>query len=182
MLRTTLLVLALAVAGSPAHADSVRIGDPAPAFSLASWKGAQVTLPDLRGSVVCLDFWATWCATCKAALPALDALARRAGFEDVRFLAVNIDRDREVADRYVAERLGETRLTLLRDGGATLSRYGADGMPALYLIDRDGVVRHVESGYETPALTRVERALDDLVGIRPGAGGAGPGVSAHPAQ
>ena len=181
MLRTALLVFALALAG-PAHADSVRIGDPAPAFSLPSWKGAPVALSDLRGSVVCLDFWATWCATCKAALPALDALARRAGFEDVRFIAVNIDRDGEVADRYVAERLAETRLTLLRDGGGTLSRYGADGMPALYLIDRDGVVRLVEAGYETTALTRVERALDDLVGTRPGAGGAGSGVSTHPVQ
>jgi len=82
----------------------------------------------------------------------------------------------------VAERLAETRLTLLRDGGGTLSRYGADGMPALYLIDRDGVVRHVEAGYETAALAGVERALDGLLGIRPGAGGAGPGVSARPAQ
>lgn len=182
MLRTALLVFALALAGTPARADSVRIGDPAPAFSLPSWKGAPVALSDLRGSVVCLDFWATWCATCKAALPALDALARRAGFEDVRFIAVNIDGDREAADRYVTGRLAETRLTLLRDGGGTLSRYGADGMPALYLIDRDGVVRHVESGYETAALVKVERALEDLVGTRPGAGGAGPGVSAHPGQ
>jgi len=168
MLRAALLALALFAPAVGALADGVGVGDPAPAFTLPDFGGGQVGLSELRGRVVCLDFWATWCATCKTALPALEALARRPGFEDVRFLAVNIDRAGEPADRFVAERLPGAKLTLLRDaGGALLARYGAEGMPALYLIDRDGVVRHVEAGYETAALRRVERALDDLVTTRP---------------
>jgi thiol-disulfide isomerase/thioredoxin len=164
MLRAVALAFGLAVSTAAALAAGVGVGDPAPTFTLQKAAGGELALSDLRGRVVCLDFWATWCATCKAALPALDTLARRAGFEDVRFLAVNIDRDGELADRFVAERLADTRLTLLRDGGgALLARYGAAGMPALYLIDQDGVVRHVEAGYETEALARVERALEGLV-------------------
>ena len=164
MLRAVLVALTLAVSSARVLAGGVGVGDPAPAFTLADRTGGQVALSDLRGRVVCLDFWATWCATCKAALPVLDALARRKGFEDVRFLAVNIDRDGKLADRFVAERLADTKMTLLRDdGGALLARYGAEGMPALYVIDRDGVVRHVEAGYETAALTRVERVLGDLI-------------------
>jgi len=162
MRRLALLALALAVA-TTVRADTVRVGDPAPAFSLAGRDGGQVALSDLRGKVVCLDFWATWCATCKAALPALDALARRPGFEDVRFLAVSIDRDRALAEKFLAQQLPETALTVLMDpGGSLLARYGAGGMPALYVIDRGGVVRHVEVGYEVPALGGVERALDAL--------------------
>jgi thiol-disulfide isomerase/thioredoxin len=162
MLRAVPLVLLLAV--SPLRADTVRVGDAAPAFTLAARDGGQVTLADLRGHVVCLDFWATWCATCKAALPALDALARRSGFEDVRFLAVNVDRDAALADRWVAQNLPDPKLALLHDGGgALLARLGADGMPALYLIDRDGIVRHVEAGYDTAALPGVERVLATLV-------------------
>jgi peroxiredoxin len=165
MLRIVRLVLLLVAVATTAHADSVRVGEQAPAFTLPAQDGRQVALADLRGHVVCLDFWATWCATCKSALPALDALARRPGFEDVRFLAVNIDKDGDLANRFVAEKLADVKLTLLRDrGGTLLSRYGASGMPALYLIDRDGVVRHVEAGYETQALTRVEQAIETLVG------------------
>ncbi len=164
MPRAVLLALALCLPAVGVLANGVGIGDPAPAFTLADRSGGQVMLSDLRGRVVCLDFWATWCATCKAALPALDKLSRRAGFEDVRFLAVNIDRASALADRFVTEHMPGAKLTLLRDGGgALLARYGADGMPALYLIDQDGVVRHVEAGYETAALARVERVLDDLV-------------------
>jgi thiol-disulfide isomerase/thioredoxin len=167
MRRVAALALVLAVSAGGALADGVGAGDSAPAFTLPKAAGGELALADLRGRVVCLDFWATWCATCKAALPALDALARRKGFEDVRFLAVNIDHDGKLADRFVTERLADTRMTLLRDdGGALLARYGAEGMPALYVIDRDGVVRHVEAGYETAALTRVERVLDDLVAQR----------------
>jgi len=121
-----------------------------------------------RGTVVCLDFWATWCATCKAALPALDAMARRPGFEDVRFLAVNVDRDGALADKWLAQNLPAAKLTVLRDdGGSLLARFGAAGMPALYVIDREGVVRHVEAGYETAALKQVESALDALIAPRP---------------
>jgi thiol-disulfide isomerase/thioredoxin len=167
MRRLALLASALLVAAA-AHADTVRVGNPAPPFSLASRDGGTVSLVDLRGRVVCLDFWATWCATCKAALPALDALARRPGFEDVRFLAVNVDHDRALADRWVAQNLPDAKLTMLRDGGgALLSRFGAGGMPALYVIDRDGVVRHVEAGYETAALEQVELVLRSLVAPRP---------------
>ena len=166
-MRRLVLVVALAVAAT-ARADTVRVGDAAPSFSVEGRDGGTVTLSDLRGKVVCLDFWATWCATCKAALPALDALARRPGFEDVRFLAVNVDRDRALADKWVAQNLPDAKLTMVRDaGGALLSRLGADGMPALYVIDRDGVVRHVEAGYETAALKQVESVLDSLVAPRP---------------
>jgi len=167
MLRALVLAFVLCGSGAAVLAAGIAVGDAAPSFTLADRDGKPVALSELRGHVVCLDFWATWCATCKTALPALDALARRPGFEDVRFLAVNIDRDGEPADRFLAQNLPDARLTLLRDGGgALLARFGADGMPALYLIDQGGIVRHVEAGYETAALTRVERALDALVGPR----------------
>ena len=158
-----LAILALALAAT-VRADTVRVGDQAPAFSLTSRDGGTVASSELRGKIVCLDFWATWCATCKAALPALDALARRPGFEDVRFLAVNVDRDGELADKWLAQNLPGAKVTVLRDdGGSLLARFGAAGMPALYVIDREGVVRHVEAGYQTAALKQVETALDALI-------------------
>lgn len=157
------LLLLLAGVAATVRAASVSVGDEAPAFTLADRDGGRVALAELRGHVVCLDFWATWCASCKAALPELDAMARRAGYEDVRFVAVNIDRDHALAAKFLAQHLPSPVLTMLHDpGGSVLARYGAGGMPALYLIDRDGVVRHVESGYTTEALPRVERTLSSM--------------------
>src|SRR5580765_8283851 len=108
MLRIVVLAAALAAGAVAARAASVAVGDPAPAFTLPDRDGRPVALADLHGQVVCLDFWATWCATCKAALPALDAMARRPGLEGVRFLAVNVDRDGDGVERYLAQNLPGT--------------------------------------------------------------------------
>jgi thiol-disulfide isomerase/thioredoxin len=143
------------------HAAGVRAGDPAPGFTLPDWEGRRVALADFRGKPVCIDFWASWCTSCKAALPALDALARRHGA--VAFLAVNVDRDRDAAERFLTEHLPTHALVLLRDPTSTvLSRYGAAGMPALYLVDSDGVVRLAEGGYGPEGLDRLERTLGAL--------------------
>lgn len=163
-MRRLLAPLLLALAVGTASADVVRPGERAPGFALEDWAGKRVALADLAGQVVCIDFWATWCATCKEALPALDAMARRHRDAGVRFVAISLDRDRKQADRFLAERLPEPAMTMLHDpSGGVLARYGASGMPALYVIDRDGVVRHLEAGYAPAALARVEQKLDDLL-------------------
>ena len=161
------LLLALVLLVAPAASAGVGVGERAPAFTLPDRAGREVALADLRGKVVCLDFWATWCGSCKRALPALDALARRPEHAGVRFVAVSVDRDRELAEKWLAQHLPDTALTLLHDPeAATLARFGAGGMPALFLIDAEGIVRHVESGYTADALPRIERALAALVETR----------------
>jgi thiol-disulfide isomerase/thioredoxin len=147
-------------------AGELRAGDTAPSFTLPAFDGRQVSLADLRGRVVCLDFWASWCATCRTALPALDALARRT--PSAAFVAIDVDMSRADADRFLAEHIPEPALTVLHDPeGAVLARYRAGGLPTLYLIDRDGVVRLAESGYSPDDVARIARALDALVGPAP---------------
>jgi thiol-disulfide isomerase/thioredoxin len=152
------LLAALALAGG------VDVGDRAPDFTLRDWHDRPVALADFRGRVVCLDFWASWCAPCKAALPALDALARRHAEAGLAVLAVNIDTDRAAAERFLVERLPDSAMTLLRDpGGDLFKRLGAAGMPALYVLDREGTVRAVESGYEVGTLDEIEQLLARLL-------------------
>jgi thiol-disulfide isomerase/thioredoxin len=158
LLRCALIVAALATV---AHAGRLEVGDRVPDVTLTDWSGRPVSLADFRGRPVCLDFWASWCIPCRTALPALDAVARR--HPNAVVLAVNIDRDRQSADRFLTERLSNPALTLVHDPGGTLmANLGAAGMPALYLIDREGVVRQAESGYDPAQLPTIERALEHL--------------------
>jgi len=147
----------------PADARSVRVGDHAPAFRLAARSGDAVTLDALSGGAVVIDFWASWCVTCRTALPALDALVARKAGADIRLLAVNVDRSRAAAEAWLAQRPLSSQARVLFDPeGDLLSRFGADGLPALYVIDGNGVVRYVESGPSLEHLDAVERALDAL--------------------
>lgn len=165
MIRLILfLLLTLLVSPGLTLAGQAGVGDRAPAFTIDDWQGHSVSLASFRGKIVCVDFWASWCVACMQALPALDAIGRHHRSAGLEILAVNIDEDRAKADRFLAERLREPSVTPLRDpGGNLLARFGAEGMPALYLIDRDGVVRLVESGYSPDHLDRVERTIAELL-------------------
>src|SRR5262249_50545426 len=150
--------LALALVPATARAGSIQVGDRAPAFTLPAWNGGSVALESLRGRTVCVDFWASWCAPCRTALPALDAVPRPHPHRTL--VSAGIHRRRAAADRSLAERLpGGTVMTLVHDpGGALLSRFGASGMPALYVIDPTGTVRLVESGWTNDRLAEIEHA------------------------
>jgi cytochrome c biogenesis protein CcmG/thiol:disulfide interchange protein DsbE len=162
----TALVLALAglLAGrTSAHAGAVGVGDPLPAITVQDWAGAAASLGDLGGKVTVIDFWASWCSRCRTVLPALDALARTMGPRGVTVLAIDVEDDRATADRFLATHVPWASLTLLRDPhGAALARVGAAGMPALYVVDRDGVVRLVEAGDELDGLDEVVETIERL--------------------
>jgi thiol-disulfide isomerase/thioredoxin len=159
-------LLAFLPAAAPA---AVGVGEAAPGFTLPDGEGRRVTVPDPGASKVTLvDFWASWCATCAAALPALDVLARRHAAAGLVVVAVGIDRDRVRAERFLREHLPAPAMTVLYDPeSAVLARFGAPAMPALYLVDRGGTVRLVESGYETKDVEAVEAELRRLLAPGP---------------
>jgi thiol-disulfide isomerase/thioredoxin len=153
------------VLGAAAAARAAaRVGGDAPPFELPAFRGGDVALERLRGAVVVVDFWATWCVPCTAMLPALDAIARRYADAGVRVLAIDIDQSRDKADEFLREHLPSPALTLLHDrDGAVLARYGAAGMPAVYVIDAAGVVRFTDVGYSPEAFQKLDDAVRALL-------------------
>jgi len=175
----TALVLVLA-----APAAAVGIGQQAPHFTLPDWDGRETTFLETRDQVTVIDFWASWCAPCAPMLPALDDLAQRLDGR-LRVLAINIDQSRARADEFLGDHLPSrsSHLILLRDGAANvLARYGAAGMPAVFVVDSGGTVRFTDAGYSREQFAALERAVRHLAaGPRGAAGASGPSRAPDPA-
>ena len=88
MIATRLLVLGLLVAAAPATARTPQVGEVAPPVDLVTFDRERVSLADLKGQVVVLNFWATWCGPCKAEMPLLDAAAEQKKDKGLRIFAV----------------------------------------------------------------------------------------------
>ncbi len=152
------LCVALNAGWIATHLDWLRPlvpGRPAPDFALPRIDGGPpVALRDLRGQVVVVEFWATWCHPCLEALPHLDKATRRWGAR-VAVLAVNVD-DRERAKALFAD--AGYAPTLLADDGDTADRYGVHTLPHTVVVDATGVVRAVTSR-PADAIAAVDRLL-----------------------
>jgi cytochrome c biogenesis protein CcmG, thiol:disulfide interchange protein DsbE len=134
-------------------------GVPAPEWTLEDLAGGSVSLADLRGRPVVIDFWATWCTPCEFQIPVLNQLEERYG-DRVEVIGIAVDVDgREAVAPFAAAR-GITYRVLLGDEGLA-QRYGAVGFPSLYVIRADGSIDSSHVGLVEPeALAEaVEAAL-----------------------
>jgi thiol-disulfide isomerase/thioredoxin len=154
-----LLACALLLATSAAAA---KVGESAPEFQIEDARGQAVTLSSLRGKVVVIDFWASFCEPCKEELPRVEALAKklRSAKKNVVFVAVNLDKRREKADAYLATVKLPT-LTLLFDA-KNVSGQRAQ-LPTLWVIDERGVVRFERSALDEGTLGELEKTVVGLV-------------------
>jgi thiol-disulfide isomerase/thioredoxin len=114
----------------------------APSFSLEDRGGRRVSLSDFRDRVVLLDFWATWCAPCRASMPKVEKLHQRFGSRGLQVIGINIEGRSDEVIEYIDD--GGYSFLFLFDGGnwrSNISRaYGVTSIPRSYLIDRRGRV------------------------------------------
>jgi cytochrome c biogenesis protein CcmG, thiol:disulfide interchange protein DsbE len=162
-IASVLLAVAFACAMAPARAAGV--GDAAPPLSLATAKGDTVALDGLRGQVVYVDFWASWCGPCKRSFPWMNEISQRYGDKGLAVIAVNVDRKREDAQRFLAQT--PARFTVVYDAaGVTPAAWAVKGMPSSYLIDRAGRVVMVEQGFRDEQKPAVEQRIRELLAAR----------------
>ena len=112
---------------------------PAQAFSLELLDGTAFTLDDLRGKVVMLDFWASWCAPCRYEAPLLAEVYRGYAGQPVEFVGIDIWDQRQSAIDHV-RRYGVTYPNVVDDKGTVAISYGVRGIPEKFFIDQEGTV------------------------------------------
>jgi cytochrome c biogenesis protein CcmG/thiol:disulfide interchange protein DsbE len=141
--RTLLLGLLLAAALTPAMATEPRVGQPAPDFQLTLVDGSHVRLSELRGQVVVLNFWATWCVPCRTELPTLDGYYRIAQRHGLRVFAITTEDSVPIFQLrrvFAAMAIGAVR----NMRGPYQPINGA--VPTNFVIDRAGRVRYASAG------------------------------------
>jgi thiol-disulfide isomerase/thioredoxin len=156
-----LLPLALAFAASAGFA--LDEGDRAPDFQARSLNGeAQVALHELHGKVVLVDFWASWCAPCNAAMPQLEKLSKDYPADQFVVLGVNVDKNLDDARRAI-ERRKVSYANASDPTGMLPKRFGLETMPTSYLIDQNGVVRVVHKGFRNGDVDDLRKQIDKLL-------------------
>lgn len=157
------LLLAACVAASGAHAafaaDSL-VGKTAPEFTRQDFSSARIDLAGLRGKVVLLDFWATWCASCQVEMPTFVQWQRQYGPRGLQVIGISMDDDPALARR-LSVKLGLNYPVSMGDEKLGQLYGGVLGLPLTYLIDRKGIVRAKFQG-ETDLKT-IEKQIQALL-------------------
>ena len=158
------LLLAFLLAGLTyaASTHAANPGTPAPPFALSTASGETVALAALRGRVVYVDFWASWCAPCRRSFPWMNAMQARYAGEGLVVVGVNVDKRRVDAQRFLRDTPASFAVVYDAEG-ATPYAYDVRGMPSSYLIDRQGNIAAVEEGFHDERRVALEARIRALL-------------------
>lgn len=154
------MLLAAVGMGSLASAAADPVS--APDIEMRDATGRRVRLAELKGKVVLVDLWASWCAPCKVSFPALDVLYREYRSRGVEVIAVNLDERRKDADTFLQAHPHEMLVTF-DPRARVLKAFGAPGIPSSYLIDRAGMIRYTLLGYTGDIDTHLRHEIDAIL-------------------
>lgn len=158
------MLAAFAASGCTKHDAPAVEGKAAPDFTLNDLSGRPVQLSALKGKVVLLNFWATWCPPCREEIPSMIRLNQAMQGKAFQMLAVSIDEGgREAVDSFF-KRGGAALPALLDTDGKVARRYGTTGVPETFIIDAEGVIRKKVIGAMDWSSPEVLSALDDIIG------------------
>jgi thiol-disulfide isomerase/thioredoxin len=161
-----LLLAGAALMGWQEVQDSRRLPDDslAPDFTLERLEGEPVSLSALKGQVVLVDFWATWCPPCREEMPYLVKLAKQYEAKGVRLVAVSnddLDDQREAVSRYVVETMPELRPYAAFGTPDVSATYLVRALPTLYVVDRAGAIVASQTGQASES--QIEQWIEEAL-------------------
>jgi cytochrome c biogenesis protein CcmG/thiol:disulfide interchange protein DsbE len=162
LLPAVLVTLSLAAASQVAALDT---GSRAPDLGARDLHGQAIRLSALRGRVVIVDFWASWCGPCRQELPVLERLNERYRGRGLVIVGVSVDRTLDNIHGFLSRT--PVSFPVIYDAHHEIAgRYGPPRMPSSYVLDRRGIVRRVHEGFRSEDAASLEREVQQLLAAR----------------
>jgi thiol-disulfide isomerase/thioredoxin len=163
-----LLMLPLLLAGAPGGARAMQHpvdnGEPVPAFDLPVFDAVHthIASSSLRGKVVLIDFWASWCGPCRQSFPLYDRLRAEMPARDFTLLGINLDEMIDGPRAFLEEH--PVHYTSVADPTGDVARaFGLIGMPSTFLVDRNGIVRAHHTGFKPKDIDALRKEIVELI-------------------
>ena len=161
-----LAILAVLSVALPCAAVEVGANAPAVAMPRLDDSGKNVSLAGMRGKVVYVDFWASWCVPCRISMPTLDRLFKENAARGFEVVGVNKDVRSDDAERFLKR--VPVSFVLVADSSDNLAKaFDVKTMPSGYLIDRKGVVRHIHGGFTRSTSDALAEQVEKLLAEKP---------------
>jgi thiol-disulfide isomerase/thioredoxin len=154
------LVATIALLAVPAiSADAT---GPAAEFNLQSRVGEAVSLSSLKGQVVLINFWATWCGPCRKEMPLLEQIQKKYAPLGFTMLGVNVEEDTRLMEAFLKD-VPVTFPILLDPANGVSKLYNVSAMPSTVIVDRKGNVRFIHQGYQTGDESKYQDMIRQLI-------------------
>ena len=158
----TLIGFTLMFSASVTYAASEKLSGKAANFTLKSRTGKNIKLSELRGEVVMLNFWASWCGPCRKEMPLLEKIHKKYKKLGFTLLGVNVEQDTRAAKRYLKD--VKVSFPILFDPANKTSKlYDVSAMPTTILIDRNGNKRFLHKGYKAGYENNYKKEIKKLL-------------------
>lgn len=159
LLLSSLALSALVITNT---AYALDISKTAPDFTLKSMSGKNLNLAEQRGSIIVINFWASWCGPCRTEMPVLEAFYNKYQDLGVSVWGINVEQENQAGRDFLAD-LNLT-FPILFDATNTISKtYDVEAMPTTVIVDRDGKVRYVFKGYKPGYEKKYASAIKKLI-------------------
>jgi thiol-disulfide isomerase/thioredoxin len=156
------LCAALGLPGSAeAAGHSARGAGLAPSFTLPGRSG-PVALDSLRGKVVLIDFWASWCVPCRQSFPWLSALHDRYPARSFEIVAINLDKDRDAADRFLEE-FPAPFAVAFDSAGRSAEAFKVKAMPSSFVVGPAGTILYAHAGFDPRKTKTIESIIQEAL-------------------
>lgn len=135
----------------------------APEFELPTLQGGKIKLSDYRGKVLFINFWATWCATCKVEMPSMEKLYQRFREYDFEMLTISVDKDLSLISPFIKEYNLSFPVLLDPDSKVAKRDYKTTGVPETFVVDKNGIIVHKAIGPRDWANDETMEAFAQLI-------------------
>jgi thiol-disulfide isomerase/thioredoxin len=143
-------------------AAAVTSGEPPPAIDMPDQAGKKVDLNQLKGKVVLIDFWASWCGPCKQEMPVLEELHKKYAKDGLVIVGVNIDNNPKKMNNFLKGTPATFRI--VHDPKLRIAaKYEPNTMPSSYFVGRDGKIRYVHEGFRKKDASELEERIKTLL-------------------